>query len=331
MYLSKSLFFIIIAVFAVLMVLILITLLTKHRDIKNSVQLNRLKYSIICFCLINALYFTCSDKSNVWACFQWGYISNILDTILFPCWVFSWGMYMKTLFPQQYKRPILYQILCCVFIIIALVSIAACFCFEREGYHTENDIKKIILIVIEILFTVISGLFITVHGIMAVSSMKAGETKAYAVIVSIAIGLYCMYSEIITIIFMLGVYERRMAAIYHDITYFVMIFIATVTLVYLFRHDFSPIYFREDKQVRVFTEQEIIDRLADECCMTKREREIAHMIFAGESYESIADKLYISKYTVKKHVHNFYGKLEVDSRMNLINKVRNEKRALEAK
>ena len=48
--------------------------------------------------------------------------------------------------------------------------------------------------------------------------------------------------------------------------------------------------------------------------LTKREREILHLLAVGESNWEIAERLFISPTTVASHVANVYGKLGVDSR-----------------
>lgn len=57
-----------------------------------------------------------------------------------------------------------------------------------------------------------------------------------------------------------------------------------------------------------------IDRL------TTREIEIVSMLQHGASYKTVAERLFISIDTVKFHIRNIYGKLQINSRTELINK-----------
>jgi DNA-binding CsgD family transcriptional regulator len=52
--------------------------------------------------------------------------------------------------------------------------------------------------------------------------------------------------------------------------------------------------------------------------VTKREREIIDHILRGETNASIADQLFISESTVKKHINNLFRKLEITSRWELL-------------
>ncbi len=54
--------------------------------------------------------------------------------------------------------------------------------------------------------------------------------------------------------------------------------------------------------------------------LTQREKEILDYLALGFLYKEIADKLTISKETVKKHIHNIYEKLQVQTRTEALNK-----------
>lgn len=55
--------------------------------------------------------------------------------------------------------------------------------------------------------------------------------------------------------------------------------------------------------------------------LTKREREILQLLANGLSYEQIAINLFISKGTVRKHIENLYRKLDVNNKVDAINKM----------
>jgi len=57
--------------------------------------------------------------------------------------------------------------------------------------------------------------------------------------------------------------------------------------------------------------------------LTEREREILDFLAKGYLYKEIAGELYISKETVKKHIHNIYEKLHVQTRTEALNKAFN--------
>lgn len=54
--------------------------------------------------------------------------------------------------------------------------------------------------------------------------------------------------------------------------------------------------------------------------LTEREKEILDFLAKGYLYKEIATELFISKETVKKHIHNIYNKLHVQTRTEALNK-----------
>ncbi|MCG9879108.1 MAG: response regulator transcription factor [Bacteroidia bacterium] len=61
-------------------------------------------------------------------------------------------------------------------------------------------------------------------------------------------------------------------------------------------------------------------QVVDDFQLTDREREVLQHLSTGLSYEQIADNLYISYGTVRKHIENIYRKLQVNSRTEALNK-----------
>lgn len=54
--------------------------------------------------------------------------------------------------------------------------------------------------------------------------------------------------------------------------------------------------------------------------LSRREKEILEMLAKGLLYKEIADQLYISPETVKKHVYHVYEKLHVSNRIEAVNR-----------
>ncbi len=54
--------------------------------------------------------------------------------------------------------------------------------------------------------------------------------------------------------------------------------------------------------------------------LSKREKEILEALSKGLLYKEIADQLYISPQTVRKHVYHIYEKLHVSNRVEAVNK-----------
>lgn len=59
--------------------------------------------------------------------------------------------------------------------------------------------------------------------------------------------------------------------------------------------------------------------------LTKREMEILGFLAKGFRYKEIADKLFVSTETIRKHINNIYQKLHVQSRTDALNKIFGER------
>lgn len=63
----------------------------------------------------------------------------------------------------------------------------------------------------------------------------------------------------------------------------------------------------------------------EEFNLTKRETEILEHLAKGLSYDQIADNLFISSGTVRKHIENIYRKLQVNNKMEAVQKASQHK------
>lgn len=75
----------------------------------------------------------------------------------------------------------------------------------------------------------------------------------------------------------------------------------------------------EDKEVN--SSQDIADKL-NYFELSKREKEVINLISNGLSNDEIADKIFVSKNTIKTHIKNIYTKLDVKNRIQAIKKIK---------
>lgn len=71
------------------------------------------------------------------------------------------------------------------------------------------------------------------------------------------------------------------------------------------------------KQTTSLPKEEKIKPSSD-ALLSERELDILKELATGKSYKAIGEKLFISPFTVRKHVSNIYNKLHVDSRIQVI-------------
>ena len=75
-----------------------------------------------------------------------------------------------------------------------------------------------------------------------------------------------------------------------------------------------------DKEVqKKLSKQKHLDQYT---AFTRKEMEIIHCVAKGLRNSEIADKLFNSEQTIKKHLSNMFQKIQVRNRMNLISKAK---------
>jgi DNA-binding CsgD family transcriptional regulator len=73
----------------------------------------------------------------------------------------------------------------------------------------------------------------------------------------------------------------------------------------------------QEKSLPNFDPQFLIDTFR----LSKREIDVVALLFLGMRNAQIAGKLFVTEITIKKHLHNIYGKVGVNNRTKLINKI----------
>ncbi|MCB2227778.1 MAG: helix-turn-helix transcriptional regulator [Desulfarculaceae bacterium] len=63
------------------------------------------------------------------------------------------------------------------------------------------------------------------------------------------------------------------------------------------------------------------DHLQKELHLSRREIEVVELVFLGLKNAEIAEKLFVSEVTVKKHLQNIYEKVGVNNRTTLVNRI----------
>lgn len=72
---------------------------------------------------------------------------------------------------------------------------------------------------------------------------------------------------------------------------------------------------------KVVTSFKVSDVNPELAKLTNREKEILDLLSKGLRYKEIADKIFLSTETVRTHIRNIYEKLQVNSRIEAVNKV----------
>jgi DNA-binding CsgD family transcriptional regulator len=178
--------------------------------------------------------------------------------------------------------------------------------------------------------------------------VKENGVKPLSLVKYYFIGMNLIFSVIASIYFLLPVkrnailhnYDKRiiasatiMAMVVQSLTLYFYSSQHYIGLVFIFTffagNSFLPVYLSYGMLLSAFFEEPIKDISFDEFCkkyfVSPRESDIVKEICNGLSNKEISEKLFISLQTVKDHTHRIYVKINVRSRVQLINLVKEVK------
>jgi DNA-binding NarL/FixJ family response regulator len=84
----------------------------------------------------------------------------------------------------------------------------------------------------------------------------------------------------------------------------------------------SPTIALKTLQLLKSVSKPVVEDTTEKLKLSERETEILEQISEGLSNKMIAEKLFISPFTVKRHIENIYQKLQAQNRVELIGKAR---------
>lgn len=100
-----------------------------------------------------------------------------------------------------------------------------------------------------------------------------------------------------------------------------------VLVIYMVLSIIFCIYFIKQSEVEMIhkeiSDEEIIENWVNEHSLSGREKEVLSLIFMGSTNQDIAEKLFISENTVKRHVNSILKKSDAKNRHELIYKMKN--------
>ena len=283
-----------------------------------------------CLLLINILYFLIDYYSIIINYYRSGGVIRVLDIWLAISMQFAWVMLLKEILFKDMARSLCLFIKC-GYITLLIVSFVNYGLIMDEGYFVEDEALKTLSVILEL---VISEVLISINIIYAILIIKKlyrerNETdiKKFALIATIVItidGMQNTKASINLVLGNIGLHEDYGNEI--NVTAIARLIFGICLLWYVVKHCFLEQYQRSPETAiagkKLLNEEVRLQNMAGEAGLTERETVIMKLLYAGSTYQDIADFLYISKNTVKHHITSIYKKLGVASKMDLINTVR---------
>jgi RNA polymerase sigma factor (sigma-70 family) len=330
--LSTTLIFIyILMCFAGLQGVICIVLVQRHSRDGNR-QLLRASRNFVIACLVMGFYY-----------FLTFYREQVLGHYAAPAWLraidaaqfyvigWTWVQLLDAIVQSPNPRLRFWRnVVTPVFAILTLLSIAAYVFLLNAYYAPRFPLAENIVLIEEAALGVSVIVFTTAFYYHAATDILEASTRRYLIAVSILVNFNNIWNNIVVVeIFIRHLAVGSLRLQLYGVTSFALLAINLYTLLFIYRRDFTPLYQvpaengSASRQIR--TEEEAADLVAARHRLTERERQVMLLAVRGLTNPDIADQLCISKYTVKRHMHNIFEKLDVSTRMELAHLINAQK------
>lgn len=254
---------------------------------------------------------------------------RVLDILSFVSLKYFWLMIIfdiSTVKNVGLKRFI--NITFFVFTVLCIINFGFIMDFQ---YYIANLPLRYYVITVNVLLSVVPFVINFYLILKYYSKMINQLDKVFIIVTSILIHLNAFWNSTMAIGLYSGkIYLSTWITPIIDPTSLILLLINLNLFIFIFRKDFSPLFKLKIESLAQLSNSEIsdqgiIDIMAFKHSLTVREREVAILVYQGYTNPDIAERLYISRNTVRNHIHNIFYKLDISSRIELVHLVDSQK------
>lgn len=336
------------AIFLSLLCLALIALVLVHKEHRDNQVFIAARNFAGTVTLTGLLYFVFYYRETVRHQYQLFLPFRITDYALCCLLILFWLILIFRLIDRESCRGLL--LAAKIFTAVRLAaSIIVTTAFMGPYYDIRGGAARDFWSVLEALFTAAAIVLLILFALAGFKECVSRLRRLYILAGSLLLGVWSIIQCFVDIGLFSGKYG--MSAWLEecpDLTGMVMFLCSLATFLFVFKEDFSPLFFtvsgqhgqqdgtkpdaqesqgqfgREEQEAADDEEQKLSDRIekiAELHRLTVREKEVLELVYDGYTNPDIAEALFISINTVKKHIRNIYEKLGVNSRMEVVHLV----------
>ena len=232
-------------------------------------------------------------------------LSQIIPYLGFPFLIMAWYMFLKFCFElSASKIPQWVTVLYFIFQSFFFIGLGLFIIYTIEESSKVPSIELVyVFMMLDMIFTGWGLFYLTIKTHRSTPVVQSGFLQKY-----VTISLILLIIRISTVILF---YFYPLSIPAFILFYFLSI---VLPLAYLYKKISDLINSYETGDL-LSSRENIFARYG----ITRREREIINQVCAGKSNQEIADTLFISLQTVKDHTHRIYLKMDIKSRVQLMN------------
>ena len=311
-------FIYIFALFFCLCAIALIVIVSKYGEMKSSILKTMLLFSIVClmFIILYLLYYYRDmllgiETANVFL--------RILDAVIYVGIITVWIEMIKCFMAERMPGPIIsvakIVIICC-FLLDLFVTIE----LMDSMYNIPGNTQRVIGVFVNFIYN-------TSFCILILIFMWKGAQKVYHSFIR----FFIIFQGVCLTVFYVNNFFIEMILYYnrHDFLYVgrnnlnaIVMVALNVSIIILINHmGIKSLITKNRMDINLSESKEfsmVLNALAEKYKLTIREKDVLELVYRGYNNPKIAEQLYISRSTVKLHLHHIYEKLNVTNRIDLI-------------
>lgn len=307
--------------------ILMAVLLIKYWSSGNKRLLAAIRNFMICTGLIDALYFYFDYDMLINGDYGTNALCRVLDICLFIGQVYFWTAYVRIKTMKAAESLKRLEKFTRAGIGICVVLAVAGYGFMMSDYYqaAEGPGRTAAVIIEAVLMAMLT--FINLWNVKyALSEIIQKKCRRYIICITVMLVVNGVWNGILVISMLNGElsYVRQNVM---DPTPVFFLVLSTLTILLILSEDFTA-QFKADSSYHDSSSaadtretgalQKRLDYIAETHFLTEREREVMELAYHRMTNPEIAEKLCISKYTVKNHMHNIFEKLDISARADLI-------------
>lgn len=320
MYGFSSIFIYFLSIIIVISAMTFVVLMTVVHEVSRRRQLILLIAFCACNFLIQLLYLGMTVQDVLIKYYRYPVFLRVSDIVLYTLQSYIWCRYLlfyplrSNSFAARHGR-LLCNIIAAFTLVLGIYNYA--FNIDNEFLYVNTA-----AVYIELGSTALVSLML----ILTVSGLKRGQNKRFDVY-NILITLLLIFIQLSTDICMIAETAVGFSFSAHEyLTGSLQQVLLTLLLaLYVYRTDYSGASLRQ-RLIELAAAHDAVqdsvlhenDELFNQRQLTPREREVARLAYSGLTNPEIADRLCISQYTVKRHMHSIFEKLGISARIELV-------------
>lgn len=299
----------------------LVLMIIRHNESGNTKLMKATRNFVIVSLVLGVFYYISFYRELVLGEFAYGVLSRGLDAVIFYAMGYSWVKMIDATIDSTNPKLVKWRKHTPkVFIGLMILSAGAYMFLLNDYYITDYAWAEITVIILEGVLGITVVVFTLVYVLLSFRDLADGMSRSYIIVVSILMNFNNLWNNVVVcFVFVKAVSPTILSSKLYGVTSVLILIINLFTVIYIYKKDFSPFFFGTKKaQPSSLSEEEVIDVVAESHRLTERERSVLALAYQGLTNPDIAEKLFISRHTVKRHMHNIFEKLDVSTRVELI-------------